>query len=263
MSGAMECTARRMRISRWKGLWQAGAATLLVGFGNSMAWGQAASESGRQVPASPPPLPAPSTPTSRPPAATSVEERLQRMEDAYRRMEQANRRIQSQYDALSKRYDELNRRVNPGSSSEARGGGSVIRPASRSGAVEFQEPPASEARSGLGAEGMGGRTAPDESFRMGAEGVERRSVAGGAVGLPVTGAAGGGAATGGVLQGAQAGISRRGAGGFGAQGTEGRVFYPETSARGEEKVQRRLAKVEFAEGLELSSDGRRVQAHFP
>ena len=41
--------------------------------------------------------------------------------------------------------------------------------------------------------------------------------------------------------------------GIGAQGTEGRTFPPESALRGEEKVPRRLAKVEFAEGLEISS----------
>ena len=94
---------------------------------------------------------------------------------------------------------------------------------------------------------MGGRTAPGGPSGFGAEGIEARGVFREGGGLPSTTAPGGGLGT------APAGVSRRSAEGIGAQGTSGRVYPPETSLRGEEKVPRRLAKVEFAEGLELSS----------
>jgi phosphate-selective porin OprO/OprP len=232
----------------------------MIGSTTPGAWGQADAKPDRPSTVSQPPLPEPGTPGSATSAPMTVEERLMKMEEAYRRMEQVNRRILSQYDALSKRYEDLNRRVHPEEASDPRATGSIMRPASRMGAVEFQEPPGSEAGRGMGAEGMGGRTSPRESFSPGLEGVERRAIPRESAGLPpnVAGGAGGG----GVLQGAQAGISRRGAGGFGAQGTEGRVFPPETSARGDEKLPRRLAKVEFAEGLELSSEDEEFKLTF-
>lgn len=59
------------------------------------------------------------------------------------------------------------------------------------------------------------------------------------------------------------GLSRRAARGVGAQGTDARTFEPETRYRGSEKVPRRKALVEFAEGLEFSSadDEFKLQFH--
>ncbi len=165
-------------------------------------------------------------------------------------MEEANQKIQGQYDLLLKKYDDLNHRVVTGRGVDpGRATSGTTRPASRVGAVEYQEPPDRTIREGLGAQGMGGRTAPGPPPISGAEGLERRGAFAGEAGLAPTPSA----MTGGGLQGAQVGVSRRSAAGIGAQGTEGRVFPPETALRGEEKVPRRLAKVEFAEGLELSS----------
>ena len=59
--------------------------------------------------------------------------------------------------------------------------------------------------------------------------------------------------TGGGPPSALAGISERAAEGIGARGTGGRTYPTETVSRGEEKVPRRLGKVEFAEGLEITS----------
>ena len=97
----------------------------------------------------------------------------------------------------------------------------------------------------MGAEGMGGRTAPERGLRPRAPRawnvVDRSRPRAGC--LPRAEDS----------RRAQAGVSRRSASGFGAQGTEGRVFPPETAAAGRGKGPRRLARVEFAEGLELSS----------
>jgi phosphate-selective porin OprO/OprP len=167
------------------------------------------------------------------------------MEEAYRRMEDANKRIQGQYDSLLKKYEDLNHRVGTGSALDpGRSATATTRPASRVGAVEYQERPSGEVGRGLGAAGTGGRPAPERIFGGGIAGPGSRG--------PLT-APGGLPPSGGGLQGAQAGVSRRAAQGIGAQGTSGRVFPSETAQRGEEKVPRRLAKVEFAEGLELSS----------
>ncbi|WP_168221699.1 OprO/OprP family phosphate-selective porin [Aquisphaera giovannonii] len=161
------------------------------------------------------------------------------MEEAYRAMEESNRRIQRQYDRLQERYDDLSRRVGPGPRT---GDGNTI-PAAASW---LQEPPAEAAREGLGAEGMGGRTAPGPGG-VGLEGFGSRGVFRGMAGFPPTPST---SRPGGPPG---AGLSSRAATGIGAQGTEGRVFSPETEKGGEEKLQRRTAKVEFAEGLELSS----------
>ena len=164
-------------------------------------------------------------------------------------MEEANERIQKQYDALLKKYDDLSHRVESGSRVRPRNSAaSTTRMASRVGAVEYQEPPSQEARGGQGAQGTGGRTNPERFNEggLGAEGMERPPFTAPG-GLPAP------APTGGGLEGAQAGLSRRVELGFGAQGTAGRVYPPESAIEGEERVPRRIAKVEFAEGLELSS----------
>ena len=111
----------------------------------------------------PPPKPATaftSKPSSKAPAAadSSVEDRLRRMEEAYRRIEEANQKILGQYDGLLKKYDELKTQLKPDRDGEPdRRTSSTTRPASRVGAVEYQEPPGQEARQGMGAEGMGRR----------------------------------------------------------------------------------------------------------
>ena len=108
--------------------------------------------------------PAPSPPVTM--TDSSVEDRLRRMEDAYRRIEEANKKIQGQYDGLLKKYDELktqlksDRGVKTGRTASA-----TTRPASRVGAVEYQESPVQAAQEGIGARGMGGRTAPPEGGR--------------------------------------------------------------------------------------------------
>jgi phosphate-selective porin OprO and OprP len=169
------------------------------------------------------------------------------LEDRLRRMEQVNERIQRQYDALLKKYDDLSHRVESGSTLRpGNSAASTTRMDGRVGAVEYQQPPSREARAGQGAQGTGGRTNPERFNEggLGAEGMERAPFTAPG-GLPVT--------TGGGLQGAQAGISTRGAVGMGAQGTGGRTYPPESTSVGSEKIPRRIAKVEFAEGLELSS----------
>ncbi len=174
-----------------------------------------------------------------------MEARLRRMEEAYRSIEEANKRIQGQYDGLLKKYDELkselksDRGVEPG-----RAASSTTRPASRVAAVEYQEPPGREVSEGIGARGMGGRTAPAGPSGVGAEGVEGRDAFREGGGLPSTTPPG-------VAP--PGGASRRAAEGIGARGTGGRTYPTETASRGEEKVPRRLGKVEFAEGLEISS----------
>ena len=62
---------------------------------------------------------------------------------------------------------------------------------------------------------------------------------------------------------AGAGLSPRGSRGVGAQGTDARVFEPESNSRGAEKIPRRRALVEFAEGLEFASpdDEFKLQFH--
>ena len=133
-------------------------------------------------------------------------------------MEEANQKIQGQYDLLLKKYDDLNHRVVTGRGVDpGRATSGTTRPASRVGAVEYQEPPDRTAGEGLGAEGMGGRTAPDAGPISGAEGLERRGVFAGEAGLAPTPST----MSGGGFQGAQVGISRREAAGIGAQGTEG------------------------------------------
>jgi phosphate-selective porin OprO/OprP len=227
----------RIHGDRWLSTRCLCTAIWLICLGSSTAIGQSGSTSDASKPD---PSPSPLKPAAAPPAApgSSVEDRLRRMEEAYRRIEEANKKIQGQYDGLLKKYDELNgqlksgRVVDPG-----RGNSATTRPASRVGAVEYQDPPDREIREGVGAQGMGGRTAPDAGSALGADGVVRRGVSAG----------------GGGFQGGQAGISRRGAEGIGAQGTGGRVYPAESLARGEEKVPRRTAKVEFAEGLEITS----------
>lgn len=171
------------------------------------------------------------------------------MEEAYRRMDEANKRIQGQYDSLLKKYDDLNQRVDSRGIARPENAAAATTPVdSRVGAVGYQQPPSRDASGGLGAQGTGGRTNP-ERFNVGgmaAEGVERpRLTAAGGLPAPST--------TGGGLQGAQAGLSRRGVAGIGAQGTEGRVFFPESTSAGSDKIPRRPARVEFAEGLEMSS----------
>ena len=110
--------------------------------------------------ADPPPSPPPSSPP-RDPAQVELETRLRKMEESLRRMEEANTKIQSQYDSLRRKYDEMSKR-NASDASKPSGANTAgrTRVASRVGAVETQEPPAGEARQGMGAEGMGGRTAP-------------------------------------------------------------------------------------------------------
>ncbi len=175
------------------------------------------------------------------------------MEEAYRRIEDANRRIQGQYDGLLKKYEELNGQVRSTRETQAgRAGSASTRPASRVGAVEYQEAPSREVREGMGqgAQGMGGRTAPPRprDTGVGGEGIEGRGSFFEGGGLPTT--SGRATTPPGVVAG---GASRRSVQGIGAQGTEGRTFPPESAARGEEKIQRRIARVEFAEGLELTS----------
>ncbi len=98
----------------------------------------------------------------------------------------------------------------------------------------------------MGAQGTGGRTAPC-SRGVGAQGVDGRGVynEGGGLPSPTTPCEG--------PQETPGGLSRRSAQGLGAQGTAGRVSPSETAGLGEEGLPWRLAKVEFAEGLELSS----------
>jgi phosphate-selective porin OprO and OprP len=232
-----ECTNKRRLASR--GLW------LLVGLAvlqPAIVLGQSASSSDTRTQANSSPAQSASTTA---PSGSSLEDRLRRMEEAYRRMEEANKKIQGQYDGLLKKYEDLNHRVGSGRVLDpGRTTSATTRPASRVAALDYQEPPSREASAGMGAEGMGGRTAPDRSFGPSTEGLERRGPFTAPGGLPPAG--GGSQAT-------QTGVSRRSASGIGAQGTEGRVFPPETAQRGEEKVPRRLARVEFAEGLELSS----------
>ncbi len=170
------------------------------------------------------------------------------MEEAYRRIEEANKKIQGQYDGLLKKYEELNGQLKSARGDEpGRASSATTRPASRVGAVEYQEPPGRAVSEGIGAQGMGGRTAPGGPSGFGAEGIEARGVFREGGGLPPTTATGGGSPS------APAGVSRRAAEGIGARGTGGRTYPTETVSRGEEKVPRRLGKVEFAEGLEISS----------
>jgi len=187
-------------------------------------------------------IPAPNPPT------VSVEDRLRRMEEAYRRIEEANQRIQGQYDSLLKKYDELHGQLKSARGDEPdRASSATTRPASRVGAVEYQEPPGRAVSEGLGAQGMGGRTAPGGRAGLGAEGIEARGGIREGGGLPSATPPGGG------LGETPSGASGRAAQGIGAQGTSGRVSPSESSLGGEGRVRRRLAKVEFAEGLELSS----------
>lgn len=177
-----------------------------------------------------------------------MEDRLRRMEEAYRRIEETNKKIQKQYDGLMKSYDELKSQLQSERGAEAgRSPSATTRPASRVGAVEFQESPSQEVRQGMGAQGTGGRTAPGGPSGMGAEGIEGRGAYREGGGLPPASETGGGAPS------APSGASGRAAQGIGAQGTAGRVSLSESSSRGEGGIPRRLAKVEFAEGLELSS----------
>ncbi len=168
------------------------------------------------------------------------------MEDAYRRIEEANKKIQGQYDGLLKKYDELktqlkpDRGLEPGLTRSA-----TTRPASRVGAVEYQESPVQAAQEGIGARGMGGRTAPAGAAGGGAGDLEGRGAFGEGGGQPP--------ATGEVSSSNSAAVSSRSAAGIGARGTGGRTYPSESAYRGEEKVPRRLGKVEFAEGLEISS----------
>ena len=170
------------------------------------------------------------------------------MEEAYRRIEEANKKIQGQYDGLLKKYEELNGQLKSARSVEpSRGASATTRPASRVAAVEYQQPPSQEVSAGIGARGMGGRTAPGGPSGFGAEGIEARGVFPEGGGLPPTTMAGGGPPS------APAGISERAAEGIGARGTGGRTYPAETVSRGEEKVPRRPGIVEFAEGLEITS----------
>ncbi len=171
------------------------------------------------------------------------------MEESLRRMEDANTKIQGQYDSLRRKYDEMSKR-NATDASKPSGASTAgrTRVASRVGAVETQEPPAGEANRGMGAEGMGGRSAPGGLGSPGVEGVEGRALATPAGGPPTTVPG-----PGGTMVSSTTGVSRRAVQGIGAQGTEGRVFAPESEARGEEKVKENTAKVIFSEGLEFSS----------
>ena len=170
------------------------------------------------------------------------------MEEAYRRIEEANRKIQKQYDGLLQKYDELKSQLIPDRASEpSKTTSSTTRQASRVGAVEYQEPPGQGAREGIGAQGTGGRTAPNAAGRTRGSGVDGRGSFEESGGFPSSTTP-----SGEPVENAT-GLSSRAAQGIGAQGTAGRVSPSESSLRGQETVPRRLARVEFAEGLELSS----------
>ena len=226
------------------------APILLISLGPSTVLGQSPASSDASKPASTPPAPKPAASPVPKPATpdSSMEDRLRRMEEAYRRIEEANKKIQGQYDGLLKKYEELNGQLKSARGDEpGRASSATTRPASRVGAVEYQEPPGRAVSEGIGAQGMGGRTAPGGPSGFGAEGIEARGVFREGGGLPPTTATGGGSPS------APVGVSRRAAEGIGARGTGGRTYPTETVSRGEEKVPRRLGKVEFAEGLEISS----------
>ena len=196
----------------------------LIGSGSKITLSQPSSGADSDGSAPSPVAHSPSNPAAA--SGRSLEDRLRRMEEAYRRMEEANKKIQGQYDSLLKKYDDLNHRVGPGTVGDpGRSTSAITRPASRVGAVEYQEPPDRDASQGLGARGHGGANRPWRGFDTGTGGLEasRTTRGRGRDCLPAPSGRGGG------LQGAQAGSAADGAGGFGAQGTEGRVFPPETA----------------------------------
>jgi len=63
-------------------------------------------------------------------------------------------------------------------------------------------------------------------------------------------------------QGVGSGLSTRARRGVGAQGTDARVFTPESGSRGSEKLEKRKAIVEFGEGLEFSSPDHEFKLQF-
>ena len=215
------------------------APILLISLGPSTVLGQSPASPDASKPASTPPVPKPATspapkpdafpvpkPATRLPVTpdSSMEDRLRRMEEAYRRIEEANKKIQGQYDGLLKKYDELHGQLKaPRGDEPGRASSVTTRPASRVGAVEYQEPPGRAVSEGIGARGMGGRTAPGGPSGFGAEGIEARGVFREGGGLPPpTTVAGGGPPS------APAGISERAAEGIGARGTGGRTYPTET-----------------------------------
>lgn len=150
------------------------------------------------------------------PPAPPAPTREQQLESRLRTLEESNRQILDMYKNLAKQNAELMKRLGPGP-----GAGSAAtartRPSTRQGRAS-SESGLNEGRRPDGEDGA------DTADLPGDEGSEA------------------------------SGLSERARRGVGAQGTEGRTFEPETRYRGDEKPRRRKAFVEFAEGLEFSSD---------
>ena len=150
------------------------AAIWLISMEPPTVLGQSPASSDASEAASTPPVPKPANPPMPKPAIpppttpeSSMEDRLRRMEEAYRRIEEANKKIQGQYDGLLKKYEELNGQLKSARGVEpSRGASATTRPASRVGAVEYQEPPARAASEGLGAAGNGRADGAWRPFRI-------------------------------------------------------------------------------------------------
>ena len=183
-------------------------------------------------------------------SSTSLEDRLRRMEEAYRRMEEANKKIQGQDHSLLKKYDDLNHRVGPGTvGNPGRSTSTITRPASRVGAVEYQEPPDRDASQGLGAlKAWGGEPRLVRGFDTSTGGLEARGPLVVPGGLPPTPSAPGGRPPGGT-GGSQPPIGGR----HRRPGCRGSRVPARDRGAGRGEGPRRAAKVEFAEGLEVSS----------